>query len=328
MKLKISQRHFINDEETLKRFKGIVDRTIDAKGKMPDADYSVIFSSKYDGPFRKIGHELEKLNGEGVNVVLGDYGPGDAWFRAMTDVIGLRSFHSNKQFLEHPKGCVTALVDGDQFNINDDAVLDGIYKMSKDLVGTDLLLALGARDKVSLADTEELDNARKIEEMYHAFFMGYIQVRNPLGVDNSDAPNSYKIYGDPIPGCYLINNTCSAYPEWYNILLEDSSKAVLTRKVGLGDTIGVMNASVLNDVIPSIYIPTRGNPPGPFKLDTIKEKSVEMGKTGVGVPYLEEVLKEENKEILNEYYPEQNVEEVRSLVRDGLLTSIEPKYLV
>jgi hypothetical protein len=329
MKLKIAQRHFVNNEETVKSFGEMTSRTIDAQQKKPQIEYAMNIGYKATSPtevMEGLSQQLKRLAEKNIKVTLGDYGPGCAWFSRMTDVIGLRSYYSDKEVSQPPKGCVSCLVDGDQFNINDSNVLDGIDMIANKLVKEGWLLGLGSRDKVSLADTEELDNARKIEEMYHAFLMKNIKLDNPLGIDISNAPLSYKIFGDPIPGCYLINNSYEDFPEWYAALWEDSSRAVLTRQVGLGDTIGVMEASTLVNEIPSIYVKTRGNPAGAFNIETIRKKSVELGKTNVAEKYLKTVENESNEAELSKYYPKNQVNEVKGMILEGLREGIKLNY--
>lgn len=174
---------------------------------------------------------------------------------------------------------------------------------------------------VSLADTKELDEARKIEEMYHALFMkekGGIALGNPLGIDASNAPEAYKKLGDPISGCYLINASSTNYIPWFEKVAKDSYNSSLTRLVGIGDTVGVMEASTLQEEIPSVYVPVRGNPLGPFKMDTITRKSVQIAKTKVGRGYKGIVESEENKQYLKEYFSGQTVEGVREMILDGI----------
>ena len=321
MKLRINQRHFVGNQETLNSLGEINSRTINAYQKKPEIDFAMNIGYKSTAPtevLEGLSKEVKRLAEKNIKITLGDYGAGDAWFSTMTDVIGLRSFYSDEEASQRPKGYVSCLVDGDQFNIDDNYVLDGIDILSETLVEKDLLLGLGARDKVSLANTKELDDARKIEETYHALFMRFIKLDNPLGIDISKAPESHRRFGDPIPGCYLINNSCKNYLAWYDSLLNDSSKAVLTRQVGLGDTVGVMEASELESEIPSVYIPVRGNPPGAFKMETIKRKSQELGKTKIARGYSNVVENDANKKALFSFYPENQVENVRSMILEGL----------
>jgi hypothetical protein len=321
MKIKVTQRHFVHDEETSNAFDGIISRTIDAQQKKPQIDFAMAVGYKLttsSDVMEGLTKQLKRLAEKNIKITLGDYGPGDAWLSTMTDVVGLRSFYSDKQISEHPKGCITCLVDGNQFDIDRSEVLDGIDIISRRLIEKNSLLGLGARDKVSLANTRELDDARKIEEMYHAVFMDNIKLDNPLGIDISGAPPSYKVMGDPIPGCYLVNNSSKNYIVWRESLWKDSSDAVLTRQVGLGDTIGVMEASTLEKETPSVYIPVRENPPGAFKKETIKRKSNELARTNIAEGYYNVVENETNKKRLLTYYPEQQVSEVREIILEGL----------
>ncbi len=325
MKLKIDQRHFVFNEETLKSYNGIVDRTIDAKQKKPQVDFVMRVGYKTTAPMEileGLTKDNRRLAEKDIKVVTGDLGPGDAWLSAMTDVIGYRSFYSNEENSKkhtYSKGCVTCLVDADQYEVNRSENLDGTENMAKSLLRDDLLLGLSSRDRVSLANTEKLDDARKIEEMFHAMFVKNIDVvKEPSNVDISNTPPSYLRWGDPIPGWYWINNSCSDFPELYKLLWEDSCKAKLTRLVGLGDTIGVMEASTLVGRIPSIGMATRENPPGAFKMDTIRRKSFELGKTGIGLEYFSTVNNKSNEEQLTKYYPKEDVKKVKEMILDGL----------
>ena len=322
MKLRVTQRHFVSNEENLNSLERGISRTIDAQQKKPQIDFSfaVGYRSNSLEILDGLTKQIKRLAEKNIRVNLGDNGPGDAWLSSTTDVIGLRSCYSDRELVEPPEGCLTSLVDMDQFDIKRSEVLDGMEIISKCLLEKDLILGLGARDRVSLAGTKELDEARKIEEMYHARFMNNIKIGNPLGIDVTRAPESYrdKDFGDPIPGCYLLNSSCRSYPQWYEALLRDSENAVLTRQVGLGDTIGVMEASTLAKEIPSIYLPVMENPPGAFRIETIKRKSVELGKTGVAKGYFGTVGSETNRKKLAKYYPEQSVDEVRAIILEGL----------
>ena len=306
MKLRISQRHFVHNVETLESFKGIVNRTIDAQQKKPHIDFSINVGYKATAPTEVLDgltEQMKRLAQKDIKIVAGDLGPGDAWFTAMTDVIGFRSFYNDKEVSEKPKGCVTLFFDADQYDSNRSEVLDVSEIMGKKLLKRDLLLGLSTRDRVSLANTEELDTARKIEEMYHAICMGNIKIENPLDIDLSKSPKCYtEEWGDPIPGFYGINNSCKKFPKWYELLWEDSSRAKLTRLVGLGDTVGVMEASTLVKEIPSIGMPIRGNPPGAFRMESIREKSVELGKTNIGPRYFNTVLDSNNQKKLSKYF--------------------------
>jgi hypothetical protein len=333
MKLRIGQRHFVHDETTLNSYNGIVDRTLDAYQNRPHIDFVMRVGYKPTATKKILDgltKENKRLAEKGIKTVMGDLGPGDVWFSEMTDVIGFRSSYSETEVQEKPKGCITALVDGDQLNINDSNFLDGVDILSRRLLESDSLLGLGARDKVSLADTEELDNARKIDEMYLAIFMKNIKLSNPLGVDNSNAPRAYKRWGDPIPGTYLINNSCARYAryaEWLKLLWEDSKRATLTRTVALGDQIGVMEASTLEKEIPSVYVKTRGNPPGSFKMETINRKAFELGKTSIFYDFLTTVENSINEKELSKYFDRNQVAKVKGEIRNSLLNGSRSRHL-
>lgn len=115
----------VSGHESAQSFDEIISRTIEAQSQRPNIDFAFIVGylpkpEAIDGISKCVRRAAEK----NMKITLGDYGAGDAWLSVMSDTVGYRSFYSDKD--STPKGVVTCLVDGDQFNINDGRVLDGI----------------------------------------------------------------------------------------------------------------------------------------------------------------------------------------------------------
>ena len=153
--------------------------------------------------------------------------------------------------------------------------------------------------------------------MYVAKFIGNkIKVKNPLNVDNSDVPFSYKKYGDPIPGFYALNTGTLAYSELFKNIFDSCIFADLTGYAG--DPYAVMKASQLVREIPAISVPIKGNPPGRFEKSTIRKKSFELGKTNIGRQYIGVAKDRHFRDELCTMYPKEQVDEVRGMIIEGL----------
>ena len=102
----------------------------------------------------------------------------------------------------------------------------------------------------------------------------------------------------------------------YDYVLKACRDANLTGYVG--DSYAVMRASLMTSEIPSVYVPIRANPPGEFKLQTIRERSKELGKTDVGKALLKVVEDELVEQELSDFFPQEQVRQVKEKMLTGL----------
>ena len=319
MKISVWQRHYVSDDKTLEGLRGIVERTMNTNQKKPHIAQALFIQYPANLGSRikeEITKEQKKLIDKNVTTLSSvGYGAGFAWYNTMFNFLGEKTAYRN-QVNEKPAGFIKVLVDGDQYNIDDSNVLDGIEEISKELIDSDELFGISARDMVSLANTAKLDNSRKIEEMYHAKAMNNIKISNPFGIELRDVPEIYQKLGDPVPGLYGVNAEHSNFLEFLNACSESCLKANLNGYAG--DPYAAIKASSLTKVVPSVRIPTRGNPPGPFNIENIKKKSIELGKTDISAKYLESVSDKSFQKELSKVFQENLVAEVTNMILEGL----------
>jgi hypothetical protein len=324
MKISVWQRHYVNGEGTLQTLKDIVQRSINAAEKRPHISQTVFVqypSNLGMDKRREITNEVKMLVEKNISVYssLG-HGVGYAWFTSMFNYLGEKIAYRNEVNGE-PAGFIKTLIDADQYNVDDDTVLDGIEKLAGILVAGKNLIGISARDRVNLGDTTRVDDSRKIEEMYHARAIGKIKISNPLKIKIIDVPKIYQRLGDPIPGLYQVNTDHNSFTKF----LSDCSRAAMKANLNgfAGDPYAVMRASTYAKEIPSICIPIKENKASSFNLDDIKAKSIELGKTDIRDMYAETVKndKELRKE-LSEEFPKETIYDVRNRILEGLRQSI------
>jgi hypothetical protein len=313
MKVTIWQRfNPIRESEVLERYTACIDRTLVSQKIRPDLDYRMYVNFYTDAPTKvleDLSKQLKRLVENKIPYTLEPaVGAGNAWFTTLTSYVPRTIVTKDK--------VVNVLLDGDQQYI--DQILSAIDPLSQDLVERELLLGLGARNKVELAQNLRQDNMRKIEEMFHAKFMSNITARNVNNLDLSQVPPSYLKYKDPIPGFYALNTSHPEFRKFLQMIEENSilRKADLSKYAG--DPFGVMCASLLVKEVPSVYAPIVSNPPGGFDLETIRKKSAELGKTTIGKRYQKIVASEDFQKELSGWYPEEDVNEVRNMILKGL----------
>jgi hypothetical protein len=324
MKVSVWQRHYVNGEGTMQTFKDIAQRSINAAEKRPQISQTVFvqYPKKLGIEKRQeIMNDVRKLVEKKVSVYSSvGHGVGYAWFTSMFNYLGEKAAY-REEVNESPRGFVKTLIDADQYNVDDDAVLDGIEKLAEMLVAGKNLIGLSARDRVILGDTKMVDDSRKIEEMYHAKAIGKIKISNPVKIKIIDVPKAYQRHGDPIPGLYQVNIDHKSFQNFMN----DCSVAAMKANLNgfAGDPYAVMRASTYVNQIPSIYIPIKENKASSFNLDDIKNKSVELGKTDIGNSYLESVRDDQDfRKELAEEFTKETIDDVRNMILEGLKQTV------
>jgi len=207
---------------------------------------------------------------------------------------------------------VNVLLDGDQWDISRKEVLDVVDALAARLSKDKLLFGLGARDRVVLGIGED-DLVRQVEETYFARMMQpRIELSNPLGIDLTKVPASYRKYGDPIPGFYAVN---TAHPK-FTELRTGVQAASMTPEIAkwAGDPYTVIKAAQLAEKIISIYAPIIDNPPGTHDMGALRRKTVALSNTDIGTSWGKLLQDEKFASELGRWYPATVVQQARELM--------------
>lgn len=306
-KLHIYFRHYIHDEETLERYKLIVNR-VNRATKLAEFNFNILvnfdpkMSQHLKDEIMKISQKLIESNVE-FSVKIGR-GTGVALFDLIEENLSNMSVDREKFLV-----CVA---DGDAHPIDNVGFLRQVRKLADSMVAENALLGLSQRTKIVLPGVK--DFYREIDEMYFALSLG-----GKLPVKKSrllKVPDAYADFGDPVPGFYCLNMTHPGLLELYRRIESDMKSADMTHFTG--DFYLVLACSQIGKIVTEI-IPVEGNPPGSFSFESIKEKSHELCKTGLRKVYLAAIKSEENMALLEKYYPHESVEKVRDAILKAML---------
>jgi hypothetical protein len=316
MRITVWQRQLVKDKETVDSLKDIIDRTVKAVSKR-DYDFCILvpFVKDLDFQIRKeMVNIIEKAIEKNITVLTSrGYGPGASCIAGLFNFSRMINVCTTRD-ASH----VNFIIDGDQFDIDRDEVLNGIEFIAKGLIQNNLLFGVGARNEVLLGSTEEFNSLRQIEEMFFAKFVGKIKVPNPFNVDLKKLPESYKKFGDPVPGVHALNTSHPSYLKLMASVVKACQKADLTRYAG--DPYVLLKAHQLSKDIISVYVPTRKSlpPVSGFDIETFRKKNFELGKTDLGRKFLKVVSDKSFEKELADFYPIEQIKKVKDLIISGL----------
>ncbi len=307
-KLHVYFRHYIHDEDTLARYKKIVNR-VNRATKLAEFNFNILvnfdpnMSQHLKDEITRISQKLIESNIE-FSIKIGR-GAGVALFDLIEENLSNMSIDRGNFLV-----CVA---DGDSYPIDDVTFLRQLRKLAGSMIAEKALLGLSQRSKVILG-TGEFEIFREIDELYFALALkGKLPVKKSVILN---VPKAYAEFGDPVPGLYCINMMHPKLLDLYKQIENDMKTADMTNYTG--DFYLVLAASQLGKILSEI-IPLEGNPPGSFTFENIKIKSHELGKTSLRKIYLNAIKSEENMKLLEKYYSHEAVEKVRDAILKAML---------
>jgi hypothetical protein len=306
-KIHLYFRHYVHDEDTLARYKKIVNR-VNRATRLTDFVFNI--SVSYD-PNMSV-HLKDEVNRISVKLIENNvefsvkvaHGAGFSLFNIIEENLSNMSVDRKSFFV--------CCVDGDSYPIDDVGFLRQVRKVVDDMVRENAILGLAQRTKIILPGASEL--YREIDEMVFALCL-----RGKLPVKKSvllKIPPAYAEFGDPVPGFYCLNMTHPKIGDLFRNMEEDMVKSDMTHFTG--DFYLVLAAAQMGKIVTDI-VPLEDNPPGSFSIESIKSKSSELGKTSLRKVYLAGVKSEENRKLLEKYYPSEDVEKVRETILKAML---------
>ena len=307
-KLHVYFRHFIKDEDTLKRYKKIVNRVNRAAKLAKQINFNIIvnfdpkMSQHLKDQVSDISKKLIEQNIE-FSIRVG-HGAGIALFDAMEEIISNMSIDREDFLL-----CV---IDGDSYPIDDAAFLRQLRKLANAVHENKALMGLSQRSKVILGKGD-FEIYREINEIYLALAM-----KPHLPVKKSKAlnvPLAYAKHGDPVPGFYCMNATHPSFIKLFERVEKDCEQGDMTRFTG--DHYLVLAASQMGK-IETEFVPLEDNPPGGFKWENIRQMSREIARTSMRQVFLDAVRSKKNFDLLCECYPEEMVKKVQDVILDSI----------
>lgn len=306
-KIHVYFRHYVHDKDTMDTYKRIVVRTVKA-AKLADFNFNILLNYHADLP-REMKDELmvisEKLIERNVGLVAKrGYGAGTAFFDIVEEALST-AVVDRKQF-------VLIIIDGDAYPIDDVRFLRSIRKISEKVITTNSLLGLAQRTNVILpmasGNDPDSEMMREIDEIYLAMAMPGLPA---IETKEIRSPPAYKKFGDPVPGFYCFNGTHPGLQKLFAGAEKDAIRANMSAYTG--DCYAVLAASKLGKIVTE-PMPLKDNPPGSFTIENIPSKAGELGKTSVRDSLVAAVKSEDNKKIMEQFYPSHLVERVRKMI--------------
>ncbi len=330
-KIVATLRHFAGNEQQLDELRVMQERIAKAQQYQLDSAGPIVYrlalgTANYTKADPKVltpevrkglSESVDYLRSNGVDVdSVNGAGIGEAYFNSVFDYLRERAVYTGARQ-------ATALVDGNQFDVSNDKVSKSIQSMAENLWERNWPLGLALRDYVRLADTDDDDEIRRIEELYHLFATPrIIEVHNPHQISKEDIHPAYWKHGDEIPGLWVINLEASdpSFTDVIEIAHRDSNRAKLTGYAA------DPYASILIRVLSRWYdkgvysevVPATGTVRGSrFNRQTIVDKGRELGKTFIGPHYKASVLDPKNEEELLKFFKKENVVNTRQMILEG-----------
>ncbi len=316
-KVHLYLRHYVHDKITFETYKEIIKKILRAQKVVKFnfnmlLNYSADLSVELRDRLMEISKKLIELE-IGFSVAAGR-GAGEALFDLMEESLSNVAADMSKS--------VVIVLDGDAYAIDQPEVLRRIRNISTKVIEEDAMLGLAQRTVVKLPvvgkgsshmEIQEKEMMREIDELYSALVLkGHLPVKRSNEIKS---PPGYKLLGDPVPGFYCINITHKNFPKFFGQIEKDAMRANMTTFTG--DTYMVLLASKFGSIVTEV-IPLADNPPGGFSLDIITSRATELGKTVLRNDFLEAVKSDENKKLLEKFYPGEYVEKVRRMILKGL----------
>lgn len=315
-KVHVYLRHYVHDEQSFEEYKKIVNKVLRAK-KLAKFNFNILmdYSPEISRGMRdKLIEISEKLIDAdiGFSSKLG-HGAGTALFDLMEESLSNVSVDRTN--------AVVIVIDGDAYEIDSTTVLRRMRNLATRVITENAILGLAQRTMVRLPVTKEEkvplekeEMLRELNEMYFALaFDGKLPV---LRSNEIQAPRAYKELGDPVPGFYCINITHKNFPALFKQIEQDAMKADMSKYAG--DHYMTLAASKFGKIVTEV-IPMSDNPPGSFSLSMITKVAAEIGKTSLRNQILDTVKSDENKRILEKFYPSDYVERARAMIMKGLM---------
>lgn len=307
-KLHVYFRHYIKDDDTLQRYKKIVNR-VNRATKLTDFNFNILvnydpsMSQKMKDAISDISKKLIESDVE-FSVRIG-HGAGVALFDTMEEILSNMSMDRGDFLI--------TVIDGDSYPIDDVKFLRQVRKLADSVHENGSILGLAQRSKVILAEGQ-MEIYREINELFFALAMkGNLPVKKSRELS---IPASYAELGDPVPGFYCINMTHPKTMQLFEQLEQDMKSADMTHYTG--DHYLVLAASQFGTIQTEI-VPLEGNPPGSFSFDSIVQMSHEIGKTSLRKAYLQTVKSEENLKTLEKFYGRKEIEKVQETILKAML---------
>jgi len=304
-------RFYVKDQETCDALKKIVRRAVIA---MHDPNVSISFlintyihlKKEFKDQISEITKDLLYHNiSFSVTVA---YGAGHAYFDILEEAISTTSLSKKERAI--------FLLDADQYDISDPLIIKRLLQLRKEVIQNNAIIGVAQRNKILLANTKELEIAREIEELFHAYFIRnkFFNTSSKAELSKIKSPKGYQALGDPVPGCYCINIRHPRFFKFLSHIQQDLLVADLSKYSG--DPYIIMQASQYGNII-TRYVPIIDNPPSGFSLETITDKHRNLAATSIGKQYMKAVLSTRAKEALCQYYSEKEVEQVLNLIKKG-----------
>jgi len=306
-KIHLYFRHYVHDEDTLARYKSIVNR-VNRATRLTDFAFGIVVS--YD-PGMPV-HIKDELNKISVKLIENNvefsvkvaHGAGFSLFNVIEESLSNMSIDRKSFFV--------CCVDGDSYPIDDVKFLRQVRKIVDDMERENAIIGLAQRTKIILPGASEL--YREIDEMVFALCLrGKMPVKKSVLLK---VPPAYAEFGDPVPGFYCLNMTHPKIGDLFRNMEADMVKSDMTHFTG--DFYLVLAAAQMGKMVTDI-VPLEDNPPGSFSIDNIASKSRELGKTSMRKAYLAGVKSEENRALLEKHYLPEDVEKVRETILKSML---------
>lgn len=317
----VTVRHFVGNEKEALEFKYITDSIIKAKSKSTGIQYKL----SLNWPNPKIvpdkvkdivKEQLNRLYDEGItNESYEGFGTGYTYLKFISNNLA----EANKNCCDEQK--IIFLIDGNQFDFSDDRVITGIRNISNKLTSDKRLVGLALRDYLKLAEDEDEDEIRRIEELYHLNVCPKIKISNPENIDTSNIHPAYLKYGDILPGMTGYNLNSDIFEDMLRIFRKDSKKVNLAEVQA--DYYGIMLAGILvnqkndigfySEIIPHSKI-MRGTR---FEKSNLTKRAESHKQT-----YIEEHYRRSMGDLLFEkelikYFKLKNIKEAKKRILEG-----------
>ena len=312
-------RHFINGEATLEEFLLGIDNINSAL----EISETSIFRFKFG---LKLTVDKKKLNGDLVEKIKQGESrlPKNLFYLYDPEDRGPGT--SYRQILFNPSfSGVVVNADLDQYIINTRESLEQILELIKRVEVDKALYATGSRNvPVILAKNERNSNLRIIHELFHSLVIGSEKLR----VDEKVAgvTPAYAEIGESTSGFVVINFAHPAHPILTSSVFKVSQEANM-RGFATDYYVAIKSAQIAR--LAKGYVRCRENKfyekedeldePNPVKR-LIKEQTKELSKTDVRYMMWRAIGNKENTKRISEFYSQDDVELVRDLMLESLLS--------